>query len=349
MTSAGGGPPASRANASGPSSSGRTGASSPSDARPAISQLERLLEVVHRVRVGALDGELAAHHAVEAECRVVVGETHVYRLPAGAQQADREAPRRLGADRLERQVGSEPAGRGPLRLERLLLGAVGRVRAERRGALAPLRLRLEHRHVPDAREQRRLQRHEPDRARAEHDGAVDGPVCEPEAHRVNAVGQRLDERPGARGDARRQLPHARRGGAYEVGEGAVGVDADQLAVAAQVRVAGAAQPAAAAAAERVDGDARALEPIGPRPRRHHHARELVPHHQRRPPVALVPEVALDLGAADPDRGRSHDQLARRRVRRVGPLLERHPLRPGPDDRLHAPGRAGPIVIVWVAV
>src|SRR6185437_4326111 len=62
--------------------------------------------------------------------------------------------------------------------------------------------------------------------------------------------------------------------------------------------------------------------------------ELMAHDQWRRAVAHVPEVALDLGAADADRGGPQHQLARSR-RRLGPLLDRHPLRSLPDDRLHA--------------
>ncbi len=232
-----------------------------------------------------------------------------------------------GADRVEHEVGR-------LGRERLLLGAVGQVGAERGGALAPLRLRLEQRDLVDAGEQRRLQRDEPDRPAAQHHRALHRLARQPEAHRVHAVGERLDERAGAGGDAVGQ--HARVGGrhAHELGERAGRVDADQHAVGAQVGVAGAAQAALAAAAERVDRDARAVELLRARAGRDDHARELVAHHQRRRAVAHVAEVALDLRAADPDRLRPQDQLAGPGVGRLRLLLDRHPLRALPHDRSH---------------
>ena len=63
-----------------------------------------LLEVRHRVRVGALDAVLAAHDVVEAERRVVVGEPDADHRPAGAQQLEPERARGLRADRVEHQV-----------------------------------------------------------------------------------------------------------------------------------------------------------------------------------------------------------------------------------------------------
>jgi hypothetical protein len=207
--------------------------------------------------------------------------------------------------------------------------------AERERALAPLPLGLEDAHVLDAREQRGLERHQADRPRAEDDGPGDGVAGEPEAHGVHAVGQRLDERADARGHAVGQGAHVGRRRRDEVGERAGMVDADERAPRAQVLVAGPAQPARAAAGQRVDGDARAV----PRPRavagRDDHARELVPHDQRRRAVAHVAEVALDLRAADPDRLGAHDQLAGAGIGRLGALLDRHPSRPVPHDRLHA--------------
>ena len=86
LTSAGGGPPASAANAPGPSSSGRTCRELAERGLAAHEPLERLLEVVHRVRVGALERELAAHDVVEAERRVVGGEADVDRLAGRPQQ-----------------------------------------------------------------------------------------------------------------------------------------------------------------------------------------------------------------------------------------------------------------------
>src|SRR3954453_5593626 len=77
-------------------------------------------------------------------------------------------------------------------------------------------------------------------------------------------------------------------------------------------------------------------PPGPPPRRRHRARELVADDERRRAVAHVPEIALDLRAADPDRFGREDQLARSRIGRVVVLLDRPLVRALPDDRLHTP-------------
>ena len=116
----------------------------------------------------------------------------------------------LRADGVEDEVGAEPVGRVAHGLERLVAVAEGLVRAERERALAPLRLGLEDAHVLDARQQRRLEGHQPDRPGAEHHRPRHRVAGQPEAHRVHAVGQRLDERADARGDAVGQGAHVGR-------------------------------------------------------------------------------------------------------------------------------------------
>ena len=327
LNSGGGGPPASRANCSGPSSSGRTsGRSSPSVACAAHQPLVGLLEVGHRVRVGALDAVLAADHAVEAERRVVGGEADADQRPAGAQQLEAERAGGLRADRVEHQVG----------LARVL-GLLGRrvdgVGAERGGARPPLVLRLDDRDVQDAVQQRGLQRHEADRAGAEHDGALDAAVGQP--HGVDAVGQRLHQRADAGGDAVGQHARVGRADLHEVGERARDVHADQHAVLAQVREARAAQPALAAAGERVDRHPRAVELLRALAGRDDGARRT-----RGPSPAAASGCPCGRGSPRPPSRRSRPPRAAgsarrgpgsRRVRR---LLDVHRVRPIPHQRPH---------------
>ena len=139
MNSGGGGPPARRANCSGPSSSGRTsGRSLPSDACAAHEPLVGLLEVRHRVRVGALDAVLAADHAVEAERRVVGGEPDADHRPAGPQQLEAERAGGLRADGVERPGRARPRP-WPPRASRRRRGRRARRRA--RGARPAARSR----------------------------------------------------------------------------------------------------------------------------------------------------------------------------------------------------------------
>ncbi len=63
-----------------------------------------LLEVRHRVRVGALDAVLAAHHVVEAERGVVVGQPAEVQRPARPQRIAAERARGLREDRLRVRV-----------------------------------------------------------------------------------------------------------------------------------------------------------------------------------------------------------------------------------------------------
>src|SRR3954452_9838931 len=70
--------------------------------------LVRLVVVGHRVGIGALERELAADDAVEAERRVVGGEADEDDAPARTQELERGAPRRLRADGVEHEVGAQP-------------------------------------------------------------------------------------------------------------------------------------------------------------------------------------------------------------------------------------------------
>src|SRR3954463_14071965 len=72
---------------------------------PADEPLVGLLEVRHRVGVGALDPVLAADHAVKAERRVVGGEPDAHERPAWSQQLEAQGARGLGADGRGRPAG----------------------------------------------------------------------------------------------------------------------------------------------------------------------------------------------------------------------------------------------------
>ncbi len=176
-------------------------------------------------------------------------------------------------------------------------------------------------------------RDEPDRPGADHDRALGALGRQP--HGVDAVRQRLHQRADAHRDGVGQPPRVGRADLHEVRERARHVHADEYAVQAQVRVPGPAQPALAAAGERVHGHARALQVLRALAGRDHGARELVPHHQRRRPVAHVAEVALDLRAADADRLGLQDQLARPGIGRIRLLLHGHLVRALPDDGAHS--------------
>ena len=169
---------------------------------------------------------LAAHDVVEAERRVVVGEPDADHRPARSQQLEAERAGGLRADGVEDQV--RLAG-----VAGLFRRGVGGVRAERHRAGAALVLRLDDGDVEDAVQQRGLQRHEPDRARAHHDRALD--ALRREAHGVDAVGQRLHQGADAGGHVVGQPARIDRADLDEVGERARDVDADEHAVAAQVR------------------------------------------------------------------------------------------------------------------
>ena len=161
LNSGGGGPSASRANCLRPVlERAHRGQVVAERGLPAHQPLVGLLEVGHRVRVGALDAVLAAHDVVEAERRVVVGEADADHRPARAQQLEPERARGLGADRVEHQVGL--AGVAASSGERVTAWAPSDERAR-----APLVLRLDHRDVRDAVQQRGLQRDEADRPRAD--------------------------------------------------------------------------------------------------------------------------------------------------------------------------------------
>ena len=133
---------------------------------------------------------------------------------------------------------------------------------------------------------------------------------QPEAHRVHAVGQRLDQRADARRDAVGQRARVGRRRGHEVGEGAVVVDADQRAPRAQVLLAGA----------RTAGSARSPPSGLTATRAPSHAPAPAPAATTTPanswPITsggvrlpMWPEVALDLRAADADRLGAQDQLA----------------------------------------
>ena len=169
LNSGGGGPSASRAKASGPVLERPHRGQLADRARCPLDQpLVGLLEVGHRVRVGALEAVLAAHDAVEAERRVVGGQADADRLPAGAQQLERRGARGLRADRVEHEVGAEPVGR--------LAHGLGASSPSPKTACAPSASARSRRcawgsrtrDVRDARQQRGLQRDEPDRPGAEH-------------------------------------------------------------------------------------------------------------------------------------------------------------------------------------
>ena len=215
--------------------------SSPSEACAADQPLVGLVEVGHRVRVGALDAVLAAHDVVEAERRVVAGEPDADHRPAGAQQLEPERARGLRADRVEHEV--RLAG-----VARLLGRAVDGWAPSAERPRAPLVLRLDDGDVRGCPSSSAAWSVTSPIVPAPITTALSTPVRR-QPHRVDAVGQRLHQRADARGDAVGQHPRVGRAAPCTKSANAPGdVDADQHAVAAQVRVAGAAQPALAAAA-----------------------------------------------------------------------------------------------------
>jgi hypothetical protein len=134
-----------------------------------------LLEVRHRVRVGALDPVLAADHVMEAERRVVVRQPDADHRPARPQQLEPEPARGFGADRVQHQVW--------------LLGVL--LRAQRERPRATFVVRLDHGDMRDPVQQRRLERDQPDRAGTDDDRALDARRRQP--HGMHAVGQRLHQ------------------------------------------------------------------------------------------------------------------------------------------------------------
>ena len=228
----------------------------------------------------------------------------------GRRSVERHRPRRLRADGVEDEVGAEPLGRrrarprAPRRASPKASCAPSASARSRRCAWGSRTLTCS---MPDSSAAWRVIR--PIVPAPSTTARADRVAGQPEAHRVHAVGQRLDERADARRDAVGQRAHVGRRGGDEVGEGAVVVDADQRAPRAQVLLAGGAQPAVPAAGQRVDGHARAVPRAGAGAGGDDHARELVAHHQRRRAVAHVAQVALDLRAADADGLGAHDQLA----------------------------------------
>ena len=180
---------------------------------------------------------------------------------------------------------------------------------------AAILVELEHADRLRAAEHDRLQRHQADRPGAEHDGAADRPALDavaPDARGVDAVGERLGEGADARVDAVGQRAQPVDGDAHGLGEAAGAVDADQLQLGVSCSI-----PAVAPSPcdHRVDGDA-AVAPalLHALADRDDAARELVAHDQRRRAVGLVAEVALELGAADPDRLGGEQHLAGVRAR-----------------------------------
>ena len=295
LTAAGGGPSASRANARARPPAGAPRPASPSEARPspATRAPARSRPSCTRRSPGA---ELPAHDAVEAERRVVGGQADADQLPARAQQLERRRARGLRADGVEHEVGAEPRRRVGLAARRV---AEGRVGAERQRALAPLR------HAARGRVTCGM----PDSSAA---CSVMSPIVPAPMTTARATGRRPARgarrarrwpaaRPARRrARARRRAARARWPPARCTRSAKAPARCTPISVRsrAQVLLAGAAQPALAAAGERVDGDARALPLAGARARRDHRAGELVAHDQRRRAVAHVAEVALDLRAAD---------------------------------------------------
>ena len=175
-----------------------------------------------------------------------VGEADHHRAAARAQEVDREPARALLADRVEHEVGA--AGHRLGRAER-------RVRAERLGGGAARGVDVEHAGPARAADQRRLQRHQPDRPGAEHDDAVGRPGLDaraPDARRVHAVGERLGERAEPRVGAVGQLAQAVDRHGHGGGEAAGAVHADQLAAVGELLDA---LEHGAAGDQRVDRDA----------------------------------------------------------------------------------------------
>ncbi len=124
----------------------------------------------------------------------------------------------------------------------------------------------------------------------------------PGQHGVHRVAQRIENGRVLRRDGRIELPDIRLGNDDVLGEGAVGVDADDLHVLADVRLAGAALQALAAGHVHLGGDEVARLHAG------HFvahgfdgAAELVAGNERRMNAALrplVPLVNVQVGAAD---------------------------------------------------
>ena len=216
---------------------------------------------------------LAAHDAVEAQRRVVGGQADAHRLPARAQQ--RRAPSRASPARRRRR------GRGRRRAPRSRRArprAPRRRRRRPRARRAPARARAaaswgsSDRHVRDARQQRGLQRHEPDRPAPMTTARATG--------RRPARGARRARRWPAAPPARRRARARRRAARRALAAGACTRSAKapswctpiSVRSRAQVLLARAAQPAAPAARQRVDGDARALPRAGAVAGRDDHAR-----------------------------------------------------------------------------
>ena len=121
-------------------------------------------------------------------------------------------------------------------------------------------------------------------------------------HGVHGVAQRIENRRVLQRNRGIELPDIRLRNHHVLGEGAVGVDADDLHVLADVRFAGAALQALAAGHVHLGGNEVAFLHAGDFiAERRHLAAELMPGNQRRMNAVLrpaVPVVNVQVGAAD---------------------------------------------------
>ena len=93
-------------------------------------------------------------------------------------------------------------------------------------------MRLDHAHVRDTRGTPGVKSEQSDGPRAQHDRGLHRPEPQRQAHGMDRVRERLDERADPRIDGVRQEDEVRRGNGHTLGEASSDMDADEPALGA---------------------------------------------------------------------------------------------------------------------
>ena len=209
----------------------------------------------------------------------------------------------------------------------------GAGRAERSRDVEPVRAPVGDVDLFDTPHPRREEGEESDRACADDRDRVRGRHRR-DGDRMQRDGERLDEgrllERDVRGQAQDRVLREHDG----VGIGAIEVHAQATPIDAHVRPRAPALIAGPAGEDRAQDDVVARDERGDaRADARDHARGLVTHDDARPAATRRPEVAMDIGSADPGRAHADDDLAGGR-QGIRPLLEPEPLRPVVHERSH---------------